>query len=106
MSTDRAFSILLVHEECIVASLELENITVQLVRHLVVQRKGLADQKVYNQWQQPEAHNGEDRPDDGVGASPRRVLDDPDEDDGDKDGRTQQDGTEVRDDGVLPEFYK
>lgn len=106
MSTDRTFSVLLVHEECVVASLELENVIVQLVRHMVVQGQGIADQKVYDQWQQPEADYGENRPDEGVGASPRRVLDDPDEDDGDKDGHTQQDGTEVRDDGVLPEFYK
>jgi len=104
VSTDRTFPVLLVQEECIVASLEFENVIVQLVRHVVVQGQGIADQKVYDQWQQPEAHDGEDRPDDGVGASPRGVLDDPDEDDGDKDGRTQQDGTEVRDDSVLPEF--
>ena len=104
MSTDRAFSVLLVHKECVVASLELENVIVQLIRHMVVQGQGVADQKVYNQWQQPKADDGEDRPDKGVGTSPRRVLDDPQEDDGDKDGRTQQDGTEVRDDSVLPEF--
>ena len=104
MSTDWTFSVLLVHEECVVASLELENVVVQLVRHVVVQGQGIANQKVYDQWQQPQADHGEDRPDKGIGASPRGVLDDPDEDDSDKDGRTQQDGTEVRDDSVLPEF--
>jgi len=60
VSTDRTFSILLVHEECIVASLELENVIVQLVRHVVVQGQRVADQKVYDQWQQPEADHCED----------------------------------------------
>jgi len=104
VSTDRTFSVLLVHEECVVTSLEFENVIVQLVRHMVVQGQGVADQKVYNQWQQTEADYSEDRPDKGIGPSPRCVLDDPDEDDSDKNGRTHQDGAEVRDDGVLPEL--
>ena len=106
MSAYWTFPVLLVHEEGVVAPLELENVIVQLVRHVVIQGQGVADQKIQDQRQQPEADYGKHGPDKGVGASPRCVLDDPDKDDGGKDGRTQENGTEVWDDGVLPEFYE
>jgi len=80
----RAFSVLFVHKKRIVIALKPEDFVVQLVRHAVVQRQGVAHQKIHDERNKAEAENGKHGPGNRVGTSAQRILDDPYEDDHDQ----------------------
>jgi len=106
MAADRTFLVLFIYQKGIVTSLKFENVVVELVNGMVVQCQRIAYQQVNDERQQTKTNDSKCRPNDCVGTTTRCVFDDPDQDNNGKDCSSKKDGTEIRNDRILPETYK